>query len=79
MKPVSEYTIEDCDQALTQLAQTHDLERPITRLTDELDLVVNELAELLEQQEYLQVKERMRVALEARWGPGDIDTDLEIN
>ena len=79
MTSIQEYTREDCDQALAQLARTYDLNRPITHFTDDVDRVVNQLAELLDQQDYLVVKERMKTALDARWGATTIDTDLEID
>ena len=65
---IKEYTREQCHAAMAELASKYDLDKPVSRYTDEIDRVVNDLAELEQRLDYLQMLDNIHKANASRWG-----------
>ena len=68
MKSIKEYTREECHAAMNKLEREYNLDKPITQYTDEIDRVVNDLAELEQRLDYLQMLDNIHKANASRWG-----------
>lgn len=66
-KPIQELTLEECEKAIAAMAKKYNLEKTISKYTDDVDQIVNQLADLEQRREYLVMMEKIQKANAARW------------